>query len=81
MPVGTSGKGLLLLSGGIDSPVAGYMMAKRDVRKGTCIFTAILTRDCAQRKRLWNWLKKIADYTGEVFCRNNIRNRNSDPDT
>lgn len=29
MPVGTSGKGLLLISGGIDSPVAGYMMAKR----------------------------------------------------
>ena len=29
MPVGTSGKGVLLLSGGIDSPVAGYMIAKR----------------------------------------------------
>ncbi len=29
MPVGTAGTGLLLLSGGIDSPVAGYMMAKR----------------------------------------------------
>lgn len=29
MPVGTAGKGLLLISGGIDSPVAGYMMAKR----------------------------------------------------
>jgi len=29
MPVGTAGRGLLLLSGGIDSPVAGYMMAKR----------------------------------------------------
>ncbi len=29
MPVGTSGKGLLLISGGIDSPVAGYLMAKR----------------------------------------------------
>ncbi len=29
MPVGTSSKGVLLISGGIDSPVAGYMMAKR----------------------------------------------------
>ena len=29
MPVGSAGRGLLLLSGGIDSPVAGYMMAKR----------------------------------------------------
>ena len=32
LPVGCSGKGLLLLSGGIDSPVAGYLMAKRGVR-------------------------------------------------
>ena len=31
MPIGTSGRGLLLLSGGIDSPVAGYMLAKRGV--------------------------------------------------
>lgn len=29
MPVGTGGKAMLLLSGGIDSPVAGYMIAKR----------------------------------------------------
>ncbi len=32
MPVGTAGKGLLLLSGGIDSPVAGYMLAKRGMK-------------------------------------------------
>lgn len=32
MPVGSSGKGLLLLSGGIDSPVAGYLMAKRGMK-------------------------------------------------
>lgn len=31
MPIGTNGKGLLLLSGGIDSPVAGFLMAKRGV--------------------------------------------------
>lgn len=31
MPIGTNGNGLLLLSGGIDSPVAGYMMAKRGI--------------------------------------------------
>lgn len=34
MPVGTSSKGLLLISGGIDSPVAGYMMAKRGMEVG-----------------------------------------------
>ena len=32
MPVGASGKGMLLISGGIDSPVAGYMMAKRGMQ-------------------------------------------------
>ncbi|MDE7300723.1 MAG: tRNA 4-thiouridine(8) synthase ThiI, partial [Clostridia bacterium] len=32
MPVGTAGKGMLLISGGIDSPVAGYMMAKRGMK-------------------------------------------------
>ena len=32
MPIGSSGRGLLMLSGGIDSPVAGYMMAKRGMR-------------------------------------------------
>ena len=33
MPVGSSGMGMLMLSGGIDSPVAGYMMAKRGVQR------------------------------------------------
>ena len=32
MPIGTAGKAMLLLSGGIDSPVAGYMVAKRGVQ-------------------------------------------------
>ena len=36
MPVGTAGKGLLLLSGGIDSPVAGHMMAKRGMTVECC---------------------------------------------
>ena len=34
MPIGTNGKAMLLLSGGIDSPVAGYMIAKRGVKIG-----------------------------------------------
>ena len=32
MPIGTNGQAMLLLSGGIDSPVAGYMIAKRGVK-------------------------------------------------
>lgn len=38
LPVGTSGRGLLLLSGGIDSPVAGYLMAKRGLRIDSVYF-------------------------------------------
>ena len=40
MPVGTAGKAMLLLSGGIDSPVAGYMIAKRGVRLEATYFHA-----------------------------------------
>ena len=40
MPVGTNGKAMLLLSGGIDSPVAGYMIAKRGVRIEAVYFHA-----------------------------------------
>ena len=40
MPVGTNGKAMLLLSGGIDSPVAGYMIAKRGVTIDATYFHA-----------------------------------------
>ena len=38
MPVGTNGKGMLLLSGGIDSPVAGYLVVKRGVKIDVAFF-------------------------------------------
>ncbi len=40
MPVGTNGKAMLLLSGGIDSPVAGYMISKRGVQIDAVYFHA-----------------------------------------
>ena len=40
MPIGTNGKAMLLLSGGIDSPVAGYMISKRGVRIDATYFHA-----------------------------------------
>ena len=40
LPVGTAGRGMLLLSGGIDSPVAGYAMAKRGIKLDCCYFHA-----------------------------------------
>ncbi len=40
LPVSTAGRGMLLLSGGIDSPVAGYLMAKRGIKLDCCYFHA-----------------------------------------
>lgn len=51
LPVGSAGRGLLLLSGGIDSPVAGYLMAKRGMRLEAIYFHAYpYTSDEAQKK-------------------------------
>ncbi|MCL2253767.1 MAG: tRNA 4-thiouridine(8) synthase ThiI [Lachnospiraceae bacterium] len=51
MPVGTNGKAMLLLSGGIDSPVAGYMIAKRGVKLDAVYFHAPpYTSDRAKQK-------------------------------
>lgn len=53
MPVGTAGKAMLLLSGGIDSPVAGYMMAKRGARVEAIHFESFpYTSDEAKEKVL-----------------------------
>ena len=53
MPVGTNGKAMLLLSGGIDSPVAGYMIAKRGVYDRCYLFpcAAIYFRACKTKSR------------------------------
>ena len=51
LPVGTAGRGLLLLSGGIDSPVAGYMMAARGMSLDAVYFHAYpYTSDKAREK-------------------------------
>ena len=53
MPVGTNGKAMLLLSGGIDSPVAGYMIAKRGVKlEMVHFFSPPYTSDEAKEKVL-----------------------------
>ena len=55
MPVGTNGKAMLLLSGGIDSPVAGYMMQSEELRLKP--FISMLRRIPAsvRNRRLWTW--------------------------
>ena len=66
MPVGTSGKAMLLLSGGIDSPVAGYMTAKRGVKIGAVYFHAPpYTSDRAKQKVI-DLAKIISVYTGPM---------------
>lgn len=66
LPVGSAGKGLLLLSGGIDSPVAGYMVAKRGMRiKALHLHSYPYTSDAAKQKVI-DLAKIIAPYTGGV---------------
>lgn len=75
LPVGTNGKGLLLLSGGIDSPVAGFMMAKRGVQINCVHYHSYpFTSERAEEK-----VKKLANilslYTGKMkFFSVNILN-------
>lgn len=66
MPIGTSGKALLLISGGIDSPVAGYMMAKRGVEISAIHFVSPpYTSDRALQK-VEMLCEKMCEYCGRI---------------
>ncbi len=66
MPVGTSGQAMLLLSGGIDSPVAGYMIAKRGVQVHAVYYHAPpYTSDRAKQKVI-DLARIISEYTGPI---------------
>lgn len=64
MPVGTSGSGLLLLSGGIDSPVAGYMMAKRGMPLAALHFHSYPYTSEAAKNKVIDLAKIVSKYTG-----------------
>ena len=66
MPVGTSGSGLLLLSGGIDSPVAGYMMAKRGVKVAAVHFHSFPYTSNSAREKVEELASIISAYTGDM---------------
>lgn len=67
MPVGTGGKGMLLLSGGIDSPVAGYMIAKRGVKIDAVYFHAPpYTSDRAKQKVI-DLARIVSRYAGPIY--------------
>lgn len=67
MPVGTNGKAILLLSGGIDSPVAGYMTAKRGVTLDAIYFhTPPFTSDRAKEKVV-DLARLVSKYSGPIM--------------
>ena len=66
MPVGSNGKGLLLLSGGIDSPVAGYMIAKRGVKVEALHFESFPYTSERAREKVLELAETVAGYTGHV---------------
>jgi len=63
MPVGTAGKGLLLISGGIDSPVAGHMMAKRGMNIDCIHFHSYPYTNMQAREKVEELAKVLAGYT------------------
>ena len=66
MPVGSGGKGMLLLSGGIDSPVAGYMIAKRGVALEATYFHAPPYTSERAKQKVVDLARIISAYTGPI---------------
>jgi thiamine biosynthesis protein ThiI len=66
MPVGCNGKGMLLLSGGIDSPVAGYMISKRGVSLAVTYFHAPPYTSERAKQKVVDLATKISKYTGSM---------------
>lgn len=66
MPVGSSGKAMLLLSGGIDSPVAGYMISKRGVTIDAVYFHAPPYTSDRAKQKVVELAKLISRYTGPI---------------
>lgn len=66
LPVGTAGRGMLLLSGGIDSPVAGYLMAKRGLRLSAVYFHAYPYTSEEAREKVVTLARTLAPYLSGV---------------
>jgi len=66
MPVGANGKAMLLLSGGIDSPVAGYMVAKRGVLLDAVYFHAPPYTSERAKQKVVDLAKLVSRYTGPI---------------
>ena len=66
MPVGTNGRAQLLLSGGIDSPVAGWMIAKRGVALDATYFHAPPYTSERAKQKVVDLAKLVAQYAGPI---------------
>ena len=66
MPLGTAGRAMLLLSGGIDSPVAGYMVSKRGVTLEATYFHAPPYTSERAKQKVIDLAKKVARYSGQI---------------
>ena len=66
MPVGTNGKAMLLLSGGIDSPVAGYMVSKRGVALEATYFHAPPYTSERAKQKVVDLAKLVSKYSGPI---------------
>lgn len=66
MPVGTNGKAMLLLSGGIDSPVAGYMIAKRGVKIEAVYFHAPPYTSERAKQKVIDLAELVSKYAGPI---------------
>lgn len=67
MPVGTGGKAMLLLSGGIDSPVAGYMISKRGVKIDAVYFHAPPYTSERAKQKVVDLARLVSKYTGPIY--------------
>ena len=66
MPVGSNGRALLLLSGGIDSPVAGYMIAKRGVTVEAVHFESFPYTSIRAREKVLDLAKAVSAYSEDM---------------
>ncbi len=70
LPVGVSGKGMLLLSGGIDSPVAGWMCAKRGMKLDAVYFNAPPYTSERALQKVIDLARVVSRYTGPIYLHN-----------
>lgn len=66
LPTGTSGKATVLISGGIDSPVASYMMAKRGLTLNAVHFASPPYTSPQSEEKVYRLLKQVAAYSGSI---------------